>query len=155
MQKFKSLVNLTWLKRFWTVATVNAVGNRRRFSTNRLQTEQLEPRIVLSAILLEIPGINGDATVAGATPREMELRSFQWGFFRTETGVRSSLSDPIKFTDLTFQRTTDSASNNLYAQAALQTLDAKPAKLRLVDNGANLLKLDLKLFSVGAFIPSY
>jgi type VI protein secretion system component Hcp len=108
-----------------------------------LQTEQLEPRIVLSAILLDIPGIDGDAIVAGATPTDMELESFKWGFARDTTGARASLTDPIKFSDLTFQRTTDSASNDLFAQAALQTLDAKPGKLRLVDNGVNLLRFDL------------
>ncbi len=73
----------------------------------------------------------------------MELTSFQWGFSRSAAGARSSLNDPIKFSDLTFQRTTDTASNDLYAQTALQTSSANPARLRLVDNGVNLLRFNL------------
>ncbi len=65
------------------------------------------------------------------------------GFARTENGARASLSDPIQFNDLTFKRTTDSASNDLYAQTALQSLSATPTRLRVVESGVNLLRLDL------------
>ncbi len=111
-------------------------SNRRR--QRAMQAEQLESRIVLSAILLDFPGINGDAdAVGGATSRDMELDNFEWGFSRT------TLNDPIEFNDLTFERTIDSASNDLYAQSALQTLSTTPARLRLLDGGVNKLKFDL------------
>ena len=105
--------------------------------------EQLESRRVFASVLLEFPGIDGDAIGAGASLTDMELSSFNWEFSRDRVGARPSLSDPIKFKDLTFQRSTDSASNELYAQAALQTLSAKPARLRVVDNGVNQLSFDL------------
>ena len=122
----------------------NLARKRARASAKRLRMEQLESRRVFAAILLDFPGINGDATAAGATATDMDLGSFQWGFSRTaSSGGRASLSDPIKFNDLTFERKTDSASNEFYAQTALQTPSAKPARLRLVDNGVNLLRFDL------------
>ena len=42
----------------------------------------LEVRQLLSAILLEIPGVNGDAKAAGATSNDIELTSFTWGLKR-------------------------------------------------------------------------
>ena len=47
-----------------------------------MQAEMLEVRQLLSAILLEIPGVNGDAKAAGATSNDIELTSFTWGLKR-------------------------------------------------------------------------
>lgn len=132
-----------WFTRLGSLLGGNLSRKRANPTTKRLRLEQLESRRVFAAILLDVPGINGDATVLGATATDMELQSFQWGFARTEDGVRASLSDPIQFNDLAFERTTDSASNELYAQTALQSLSATPTRLRVVENGVNLLRLDL------------
>lgn len=134
----------TWFARLGSFFSGKLARKHPRLVANRLRLEQLESRRVFAAILLDFPGINGDASSTGATATDMELGSFQWGFSRTASvGGRASLSDPIKFNDLTFERTTDSASNELYAQTALQTPSANPARLRLVDNGVNLLRIDL------------
>lgn len=132
-----------WFTRLGSFLGGNLARKRSKPTAKRLRMEQLESRRVFAAILLDVPGINGDATVPGATATDMELESFQWGFARTENGVRASLSDPIQFNDLAFERTTDSASNELYAQTALQSLSATPTRLRVVENGVNLLRLDL------------
>ncbi len=132
-----------WFSRFGSYLRGSLARKRSKPTAKRLRLEQLESRRVFAAILLDVPGINGDATMPGATATDMELQSFQWGFARTENGVKASLSDPIQFNDLTFKRTTDSASNELYAQTALQSLSATPTRLRVVENGVNLLRLDL------------
>ncbi len=139
----KSNTNNNFFSRFGSFLGRNFARKRSKSSAKRLRLEQLESRRVFAAILLDFPGINGDTTVAGATATDMELTRFQWGFSRSVAGERSSLNDPIKFSDLTFQRTTDTASNDLYAQTALQTSSANPARLRLVDNGVNLLRFNL------------
>ena len=139
----KSITNSNWLARLGLYFSGKLARKNPRLVANRLRLEQLESRRVFAAVLLDFPGINGDATVAGASLTDMELSSFKWEFSRDRVGARPSLSDPIEFKDLTFQRSTDSASNELYAQAALQTLSAKPARLRVVDNGVNQLSFDL------------
>lgn len=133
-----------WFSRFFAFFEGKSARKRARASAKRPRLEQLESRRVFASVLLDFPGINGDATVPGATATDMQLTSFQWGFSRNESGVKANLSDLIQFEDLTFKRTTDSASNDLYAQAALQTPSVIPAKLRVVDeSGVNLLRLDL------------
>ncbi len=107
-----------WFARLGSLLGGNLSRKRSRPRAKHLRLEQLESRRVFAAILLDVPGINGDATVLGATATDMELHSFQWGFARTENGARASLSDPIQFNDLAFERATDSASNELYAQTA-------------------------------------
>lgn len=139
----KSNTKSNWFSRLGAFIGGKLVGKRSKATAKRLRMEQLESRRVFAAVLLDFPGTNGDATASGATTTDMELQSFQWGFARTQAGRRASLSDPIEFNDLTFKRTTDSASNDLYAQTALQTPSANPARLRLVDNGVNLLRIDL------------
>ncbi len=141
MPTFKTTNN--WFTRLGSFFGGSLAPKRAKPTAKRLRLEQLESRRVFAAILLDVPGINGDATVQGATATDMELQSFQWGFARTENGARASLSDPIQFNDLTFKRTTDSASNDLYAQTALQSLSATPTRLRVVESGVNLLRLDL------------
>ncbi|MFO0940004.1 MAG: type VI secretion system tube protein Hcp [Pirellulales bacterium] len=139
----KSNSKNNWFSRFFAFLEGKSARKRAGATRSRPRLEQLESRRVFAAVLLDFPGINGDATVAGATATDMELSSFQWGFSRGESDNLASLNDPINFNDLTFKRTTDSASDELYAQTALQTLKTTPAKLRLVEGGVNLLKMDL------------
>ena len=105
MPKSKSQSKMNWLKRLWSLASPGSVRTGRRRSASRLQAEQLEPRIVLSAILQDIPGVNGDATVAGATATDIQLDRFDWGFGRTSSnGAKANPTDPIIFTDLAFEK---------------------------------------------------
>ncbi len=68
-----------WFSRLGSFLGGNLTRKRSMPRAKRLRLEQLESRRVFAAILLDVPGINGDATVLGATATDMELQSFQWG----------------------------------------------------------------------------
>ncbi len=117
--------------------------------------EQLEARRVLASILLEIPGINGDAVGAGASATDIELTSFSWGFARSTDQQKSSAADPIKMEDLKFTKSLDSASNDLYAQANFTPIYNTATKLRIVDDAASPPKTVLSLNLGSGRLTSY
>jgi type VI protein secretion system component Hcp len=112
-----------------------------------MQAEMLEVRQLLSAILLEIPGVNGDAKAAGATSNDIQLDSFSWEFKRqpSSPGTRATTADPLVTEELSFTKPGDSASNALFAQANFSPLNVSGSKLRIVDDtaGKNLFSFDL------------
>ncbi len=136
-----------WFARLWNARGTGAALRNRRRNANKLRLEQLESRRLLAAILLDIPGINGDASGAGATATDIELTEFSWGFSRGDEDANSNLNDPIVFSDLRFTKPVDSASNDLYSQASFAPIYSTATKLRVVDDvvtpGKNLLSFEL------------
>ncbi len=138
MSKSKSTAKTNWFSRFWQSGGRSAKLRSQR-EANRLRLEKLESRQLLAAILLEIPGVNGDAKAAGATSNDIELTSFNWGFKRqpSSPGTRATTADPLVVEELSFTKPGDSASNALYAQANFSPLNVSGSKLRIVDEGEN------------------
>ncbi len=99
-----------------------------------LRVEPLESRQVLAAYLLDIPGLNGDATHPGATATDMELTSFEWNLKRTSAGPKTLLTDPFDVGNIKFTKTLDSVSNDLLFQSAVQPGPLGSTRLRVVDN---------------------
>ena len=147
MARSKSNAKKNWFARLWNARGTGAALRNRRRNANKLRLEQLESRRLLAAILLDIPGINGDATGAGATATDIQLAEFSWGFSRGAAGANSKLNDPIVFSDLRFKKQVDSASNDLYAQANFAPIYSTATKLRVVDDlvtpGKNFLSFEL------------
>ncbi len=147
MPKSKSHAKKNWFARLWSASGTGAALRNRRRNANKLRLEQLESRRLLAAILLDIPGINGDASGAGATATDIELTEFSWGFSRGDEDANSNFNDPIVFSDLKFTKPVDSASNDLYSQASFAPIYSTAAKLRVVDDvvtpGKNLLSFEL------------
>ncbi len=137
---------MNWFSRFWQSGGRSAKLRGQR-EANRLRLEKLESRQLLAAILLEIPGVNGDAKAAGATSNDIELTSFNWGFKRQPSSpdTRATTADPLVTEELSFTKPSDSASNALFAQANFSPLNVSGSKLRIVDDtaGKNLFSFDL------------
>lgn len=140
MSKSTSTV-MNWIQTLWTRESRSSGRSRARRVQRPMQAEMLEVRELLSAILLDFPGINGDATGAGTTANDTELAGFSWGFARA-----TPTSTPV-VEEITFQKMQDGASNDLYAHSSFATLGSKAAVLRLVDQavpgGDELLRFDL------------
>ena len=145
MPRTKSNAKTHWLSRILSLSG-RKTATKRRITANRLRLEKLESRQLLAAVLLDIPGVNGDTAAAGATNTDIQLSGFEWGFGRDASGPKAKITDPITVRDLEFTKPNDSASNDLFAQANFAPINSKVAKLRIVDDvgiGKNLFSFDL------------
>ena len=88
MPRTKSNAKTHWLSRILSLSG-RKMATKRRITANRLRLEKLESRQLLAAVLLDIPGVNGD-TAAGATNTDIQLSGFEWGFGRDASGPKAA-----------------------------------------------------------------
>ncbi len=155
MAQFESARKFSLIERCLS-SGIRPKANRNRRDRKRLRFEQLEGRRVLAALLLDFPGIDGDAKATGASTTDIALTSFKWGFQRDNSTPLAKLTDPISVQDIVFEKPSDSASNELFEQANFSPVNSKIAKLRLVSDsgttvGQNLLSFDLTSPRITAF----
>jgi len=88
MPRTKSNAKTHWLSRILSLSG-RKTATKPRITANRLRLEKLESRQLLAAVLLDIPGVNGD-TAAGATNTDIQLSGFEWGFGRDASGPKAA-----------------------------------------------------------------
>ena len=125
----KSIRNImNWIQKLCTRNSMSVARSRR--ALNPLQAELLEVRELLTTILLDIPNVDGDAGVIGATATEMKIDEFSWGLSRDA----SSATNPLTAPNLTFVKSADSTSPNLFANAAYGPDTTASARVRILDD---------------------
>lgn len=116
----------------------DARPRRARKGIPLMRCEPLEQRQLLSAVLLEIPGIDG--LPKDTTSTAIALNSFSWDFSRTD------LNSLPEVNGIRFVKETDPASPALVTQALIGPVYDKPVVLRVNTEGKDSfdrLKIDL------------